>query len=567
MILKEVEISGYKQIKNAKIKMDKFNVLVGKNGTGKSSVLRALDLFFNEMKSIDVKIIENPDGPKEGGDFKEIFPVRDASIIWKNKPGSAMITCLFSNFDISRIFPAVPFEIRSLKGNNEIINKLEDMLTVRKEYIIQDNRCTIQLSEIKLGEHTMLKREVGGKLSFITFRDPPPGMPSNIPAAIIKEIGYFLLIPARRRLEEEGNVHVPGPDGQGIPSAMLRYEKEPGVGKRGTYKRIVNESTMLMPASDYITSMTDNKNRKELYFGDYRSSSSADGDKEMFHLCFHLLDSDAKFIGIEEPEIHLHPSLQKDCFNYLMEKSNDKQIILTTHSPAIASRTPIENLRFVKSTKIGNDLETKIVNEIKDSHISMIISDLGIQHSDYFENDAIIFVEGISDCLVFTDFWNKLQKKKKVLFLDTEGFTNMDYYANIRVIRSNKISVGCFVIFDGDTLIKPKKNKMREEVVKRIKLDKDHVKTCSEQSLESYLLVPRAIKVVTGLNVTKIENILNKMKNNKNKAEVLDIIFREAGYPKYNKKEDAIKIAIHIKPKEIHKDIVKTMEEIAECID
>ena len=36
---------------------------------------------------------------------------------------------------------------------------------------------------------------------------------------------------------------------------------------------------------------------------------------------------------IDEPELHLHPKLQSDFVELLLEFSKDSQIILTTHSP------------------------------------------------------------------------------------------------------------------------------------------------------------------------------------------------------------------------------------------
>ena len=38
-------------------------------------------------------------------------------------------------------------------------------------------------------------------------------------------------------------------------------------------------------------------------------------------------------ILIDEPEISLHPDLQRKLFSLLVEYSKDKQIIVSTHSP------------------------------------------------------------------------------------------------------------------------------------------------------------------------------------------------------------------------------------------
>ncbi len=47
MRISKVRVQNFRCIKDATIKLDSLTVLIGRNGTGKSSFLRALDLFFN----------------------------------------------------------------------------------------------------------------------------------------------------------------------------------------------------------------------------------------------------------------------------------------------------------------------------------------------------------------------------------------------------------------------------------------------------------------------------------------------------------------------------------------
>lgn len=50
VVLKRIHIKNFRSIVDATIELDDFNFFVGKNDSGKSNVLKAINLFFNERK-------------------------------------------------------------------------------------------------------------------------------------------------------------------------------------------------------------------------------------------------------------------------------------------------------------------------------------------------------------------------------------------------------------------------------------------------------------------------------------------------------------------------------------
>lgn len=107
-----------------------------------------------------------------------------------------------------------------------------------------------------------------------------------------------------------------------------------------------------------------------------------------------------KLLLIEEPEAHLHAQRQLRVMKYMQERAKDKgvQIIVTTHSPALASAIELPNMVIIHGNR-GYSLASEKTN-LEASDYRFLARFLDSTKANLFFAKAVMIVEGDAESIL-----------------------------------------------------------------------------------------------------------------------------------------------------------------------
>ena len=105
-------------------------------------------------------------------------------------------------------------------------------------------------------------------------------------------------------------------------------------------------------------------------------------------------DEGNKMLLIEEPEAHLHPQRQLRVMKTLQEQAAEKgiQIIVTTHSPNLASAVDLENIVLIHGNRAFSMAKEK--TKLEESDYRFLQRFLDVTKANLFFARGVMIVEG-----------------------------------------------------------------------------------------------------------------------------------------------------------------------------
>jgi predicted ATPase len=195
-------------------------------------------------------------------------------------------------------------------------------------------------------------------------------------------------------------------------------------------------------------------------------------------------------VALEEPESHLHPSAQRSLIEQL--HLSQAQVLVSTHSPIFVDQSQQKSV-FRVALANGKTI-TEFAGE--PGQLGTALASIGVRNSDVLLADAVLFVEDDRDYEVLTTWASVVGtplRQPGFAVIPTRGAAYAGRNAPMRsqvlagISRETKIIPHLFVI-DHD-----ERNDL-EITTLREKIGDAHLHVLQRRELENYLLVPKAIR-------------------------------------------------------------------------
>lgn len=422
MLLASFSISNHSRIQDCLIGVHEHLILVGPNDSGKSSVLRCLDLLlgsttsqlYYRLSSRDLRDLDSPliieatfigfsdeemasfpDEINVGTDSRQTLTIRlEASF---NEDGDPSISRTAAGAARPRNLSRLQLQAIGWKSIGTSVPS-RDLLNGRH------NPVEEMISRIELGDEQSRFSDVLGQ-----FKD------------LLKESSTITAL--CKRLAQQLSKALP--------------------------VTISEKDLLLVPGTTIEDDVLSGVRLKQIRDGvEHDLTEQSDGMRALYAFALHeLLNEKANIVSIDEPEVHLHPASQRSLAKLFRSGSNQK--ILATHSPNIAAAFPPDCIVAVRPDGSLVQPRQGFLSSYEEKVIRWWVQD----KLEPLTARAIIVVEGPSDRIILqevADLTGRNLDRLGVAIVEADGSGNVGVF-DVLFGRSG-FNIPLYTLVDSDAV-------------------------------------------------------------------------------------------------------------------
>lgn len=486
MKLRKVRIKNFRGYKDVSIDISNLNVIIGKNDVGKSTIIDALDIYFNDAQ-IDITdlnvFLEEAD--KKYIEISCCFEVDPEETITLDASDNTA-TCLRDEFllnadgllEISKVYEVVGNKINKpvakliAKHPTNFATPLVTMKIKDLQKLADDLGITRSNNSIK----KCIRAAIFEQTENLQFDDNFVIETGTKESDIIDIFNKFkddlpIYMPFRAdRTNTDKDKEVNDTTKAIAKTAVVDLESKFEEIKREIVEKIKDIADKTLEKlrvfdKNIANSLEPNifsKNLDSLFSFTFSCDNGisfnkrGSGVKRLMLLSFFLADSERNNSGsrdviyaIEEPETSQHPDYQIMLMNSFKQlaASMHRQIILTTHTPEIVKMVDKDNVIFLQK----NDTSDISVQQNNSIDIKRVADTLGIL--PFVSYKGVIFVEGATD-IRFLKNLNNMEPFKAIIdlkqfsLIPLHGGANIDSWIKMDYLRNSNVK--CLYFKDRD---------------------------------------------------------------------------------------------------------------------